>query len=259
MTEAKKDKLTEYISDSSVSVIRYAVTESTNLSALSYAKEKNPESPVVFIADEQTAGRGRLGRSFSSLPGGIYMSILTPIGNGATPTDLTVYAAVVTSRALSKLYGATPRIKWVNDIYLGERKLAGILVQGVVSPEGRLTHAVMGIGLNVEAEEMPEEIREIATSLKIEGIDADVTALAGEIASQYIDGLHSLGSREIIDEYRSRSFIIGCEINVITPTEQYPARVVGIGDKCELIIETDDGKIKSLFTGDVSIKKISRI
>ena len=255
MSKARKDKLNEYISSPSVRVIRYAVTESTNLSAIAYAKEMSPTDPVVFIADEQTAGRGRLGRSFSSTPGGIYMSILTPTDDSTRATDLTVYAAVVASRALSELYGIEPAIKWVNDIYLGGKKLAGILVQGVVSPEGKLTHAVMGIGLNVKTEEMPEEIREIATSLKIEGIDADLTALAGEIASRYIKGLHLLGSREIIDEYRRRSFITGCEISVITPTEEYPARVIGIGDDCELIIVTESGETKSLHTGDVSIRR----
>ena len=249
------DKLLGYIENKAVKVIRYAVTESTNLSAIEYARLYNPTEPVIFIADEQTAGRGRLGRSFSSARGGIYMSLLTPIAKDITPTDLTVYAAVIASRALTDLYAVDPKIKWVNDIYLGGKKLAGILVQGVVSPEGELTHAVMGIGVNVKASEMPEEIREIATSLKIEGVDADIDALAGEIANRYIEGLCSLGAPEIIDEYRHRSFIIGCEVNVITPVGEYPARVTGISDKCELIIETEDGELKQLSSGDVSIRK----
>ena len=239
----------------SVKVIRYSVTESTNLAALEYARANAPTEPLVFIAKEQTAGRGRLGRSFSSLPGGIYMSILTPVDKATAPTDLTVYAAVVTSRVLSEKYGIDPKIKWVNDIYLGGKKLAGILVQGVISPSGELTHAVMGIGVNVDSEKMPEEIRDIATSLKIEGIEADVDTLAEEIASYYLGGLSSVCSPEIIEEYRRRSFIIGSKISVITPVGEYPATVKGISDRCELIIEKENGDTVFLSTGDVSIRK----
>lgn len=255
MKTRSRDNLYNYITNPSIGVIRYAVTESTNLSALEYARLNNPKTPVVFIADEQTAGRGRLGRSFSSQRGGIYMSILTPIDKTMTPTDLTAYAAVIASRALSALYSVDPGIKWVNDIYLGGKKLAGILVQGVVSPEGELTHAVMGIGVNVRTKRLPEEIREIATSLKIEGIEADIDMLAGEIVSRYIEGLTDLASPEIIEEYRARSFIIGSQVNVITPLGEYPATVKGISDRCELIIETEDGETRLLSSGDVSIRK----
>ena len=111
-------------------IIHYSIIDSTNTRAKEYAKE-NPEnrSPVVFIADEQTAGRGRRGRSFVSRAGaGIYISILDyPDSNGFDATKVTAEAAVNLAKAIESLCPCDIRIKWVNDLYLGGKKLAGIL------------------------------------------------------------------------------------------------------------------------------------
>ena len=124
---------------------------------------------TVVIADEQTAGRGRMGRSFASAPGcGIYMSmLLRPEGCTADcAPGLTAVAAVAVCRAIEKVCGRAPGIKWINDLYLRGKKICGILCESSVK-DGRVNYAVLGIGLNVttRAEEFPEELRETAGSL----------------------------------------------------------------------------------------------
>lgn len=237
----------------------YDVTDSTNVRALEYARDNKPERPIIFIANEQTAGRGRLGRSFSSPFGGIYMTILTRTPDRADTTALTSYAAVSVCRALGELTDLSPKVKWVNDVYIGSLKLSGILAQGFVDPDtNRLTHIALGIGLNVSGKELPEEIRGIATSLEAEGVIIDRAALASRIAEIYLSDLHKAGTAEIINEYRSLSMLTGADVNVIHPDRTYPARVVGIGDECELIVKTEDGETVLLRTGEVSVRPVKR-
>ena len=236
--------------------VAYRLTDSTNKQALAFAASERPTEPVLFIASEQTAGRGRLGRSFSSPEGGIYMTVLTPAPEGGDLVALTTYAVTAVCRALEELTPLSPRIKWVNDVYIGERKLSGILAQGAVDPEdGRITHIAMGIGLNVRGKELAPEIEDIATTLEREGCSIERAALASRIAEIYLSDIDKAGSPEVIEEYRRRSMLIGAQITVIKPNESYPARVLGIGDACELIIEREDGEREHLSTGDVSVRK----
>ena len=144
------------VSESSVSDIPVFCsdsTESTNLDAKKYAEE-HPETPcALFIADSQTAGRGRLGRSFLSQGGvGLYFSLLLRgVGEAMDALSLTTYSAVALCRALRRVSDIEPKIKWVNDIYVGEKKLAGILTEGRLCTEesGKLDYAIIGIGVNV--------------------------------------------------------------------------------------------------------------
>ncbi len=253
----------------------YPVIGSTNTAAIEYAKglKTTPDTPLVFLANEQTAGRGRLGRTFISPPGdGIYLSILVPISllprdkeNGApSPTAITTYAATVMIKALSNLTPLTPVIKWVNDIYVGGRKLAGILTQGVLSCGGSIEYAVMGVGINVYGKELPKEIENIATTLERElllcgeGKKAAVPTrerLAAKIIELFIDNLDTVGTKEAAEEYRHSSYLIGKDINVIKVDRTYPAYIEGINDNCELILRLADGSQEVLATGEVSIRE----
>lgn len=236
-------------------IILYDMTDSTNKRALLYASEQAPTSPVLFVAGKQSAGRGRLGRSFISPDGGIYMTLLTKAERGADCRVLTTYAVTAVCRALEELTPLTPMIKWVNDVYVGDLKLAGILAQGAVDPDsGEITHIALGIGLNVFGR-VAEELGGIATSLESEGCAVDREALIGRITEIYLSGIEAAASAEITEEYRRRSMLIGCEINVIAPDRTYPAKVVGIGDGCELIVVTESGETEALSSGDVSVRK----
>ena len=261
---ARVDLIREKLPDKykNIDIFGYDMTTSTNALALEYARGEGACTDVaIFIADGQTAGRGRLGRSFLSPKGhGIYLSILTKVESGTSPVGVTTYAAVAAARVIEDLTGMTPSIKWVNDIYLGGRKVAGILTQGVTEPSGRLTHAVMGIGINVYGELVSEELASIATTIENEArisgtpVQLSRTEIVARLITEYLDNLGSVGTIELADEYRRRSFVIGKKVTVHTPNGTYPATVTGINDACELILLLDSGEEKTLGTGEVSIR-----
>ena len=242
-----------------LSINIYKKIDSTNTQAKLHAEYGRCKN-AVFIASEQTAGRGRLGRSFiSSKNKGLYLSILL---NEKFPpefaTSLTSYMAVIASRAIFTVAGAKPKIKWVNDLYLGGKKLAGILTEGKVSEDGEtLDYAVVGIGINLLYQEFPDDVRAIATTLEDEcGKQVDPIDLASHIVRGFFENLGLVGSREIADEYRRASFVIGECVNVIKPYSTYTATVKGITDKCELVLTLSDGTEETLSTGEVSIRMV---
>lgn len=242
-----------------VQIITYETIDSTNTQAKLYA-ERGEGEYAVFIASEQTAGRGRLGRSFISEAGkGLYLSIL--LGGGFKPdfaVSLTTYMAVIASRAIEKLSGVETRIKWVNDIYAGGRKLSGILTEGKAADDGKtLSYAVVGIGINLLKQDFTEDVRAIATTLEDEcGRVIDINSLASLIVKEFFENLDSAGTLMVAEEYKSRSFVIGADVNVIKPTGEYKAHVVDITDRCELVLSLPDGTTEILSTGEVSIRKV---
>lgn len=233
-------------------IVYYELTDSTNTRAKEYAAQhpKNRE-PIVFIADGQTAGRGRRGRSFVSESGaGIYISILTyPEESGADATAATARAAVLLLRAIESVCECKIRIKWVNDLYLGGRKLAGILTEGELGEDGKISYQVVGMGINVYKNAISDEISAIATSLESEASCApDRSKLAARIIAKLLNG-----EGDCYAEYKARSFIIGKSVTVIKLTESYEAKVLDINPDYSLTVERD-GKEESLFTGEISIK-----
>lgn len=258
MRPIEKKDITEAISRAADAppIVLYDLTDSTNKRALIYAAEQKPDEPMLFVAGRQSAGRGRLGRSFISPDGGIYMTILTKAAPGADNTALTTYAVVAVCKALEEMTPLSPMIKWVNDVYIDGLKLAGILAQGAVDPAtGEITHIAVGIGLNVFGD-VPDELCGIATSLEREGYPIDRATLIARITEIYLSEIGSAGSPEAVEEYRRRSMLIGCEVNVISPSRTYCAKVVGIGDRCELIVAKEDGAIEYISSGDVSVRRL---
>lgn len=236
-------------------IIRYDVTDSTNTRAREYAKENAPDSPVVFIAEAQSAGRGRRGRSFDSSAGaGIYISFLMPVGDRQKDAaSITANAAVKLCRALEEFFGISAGIKWVNDIYVNDRKLAGILAESVLSDSGEIKYYICGIGINIFKREFPAEIREIA--ITVEEIIAKKPDKAGFLNAMLAEFL-SDEDEDFIVEYRKRSILIGEEISVyLFSGESFFATVQDVGDGAELIVKTEDGKIKSLTSAEVSVRK----
>ena len=249
---AIRERLDKSISDINIKV--YAVAGSTNALALDYAA-RGGACPAIFIAEEQTSGRGRLGRSFISPRGGLYMTILTESLDGTNPTAYTAYAAVAAKRAIQRATSAETKIKWVNDLYLGGKKLSGILAQGYVNPSsGRVTHIAMGIGINLSGR-LPDEIRDIATSLEAEGYEADRLRLTVAIINEYLLHIRGVGTPECAEEYRRHSFLIGKEVRVIKTIGEYTATVTDVSDRCELILSLPDGQCEYLSTGEVSVRE----
>ena len=233
-------------------IIYYDLTDSTNTRAKEYAKE-NPENkePVVFIANAQSAGRGRRGRSFVSNAGaGIYVSILTyPDEQAEDSTAVTAKAAVALAKSVESLSKCETKIKWVNDLYLGGKKLAGILVEGETKENGKIAYQVVGMGINVYKNAISDEISEIATSIEGElNRVPDRCALAAEIVKNFL-----FADSHYYEEYIARSFVIGKEVTVIKLTESYSAKVIDINTDFSLTIK-HSGKTERLFSGEISLK-----
>ncbi len=232
-------------------------SESTNKDALEYCREQ--EGDAVFIADGQTAGRGRRGRSFASPHGaGIYMSILLrPSESLGDLTAVTTFTAVAVCRAIERVAGLSADIKWVNDIYYRGKKLGGILTEGALSEDMRTAkYVIVGIGLNVCRADMPEELRGIALSIEeASGKVCDRNLLIAEIISEFMGGFASLGSPEIYEEYKRRCFLLGREVTVHRLDRSYPALVLDVGEDMSLILRLPDGKTEKLNTGEVSVRE----
>ena len=230
--------------------------DSTNSYAKNYAKSTESKMPVIFVAAEQSAGRGTRGRSFISRNGaGLYMSILFYPEKGITPADVTVYCAVKACEGIDSLCSLRPGIKWVNDLYVNGKKLSGILTEGSLDENG-LAYAVCGIGINTHGTELPTEIADIATSIEKEcGEDVSREELCARIASGFLNSAHEIGSRRVIEEYRARSVLIGREVTVShADGTQFSAKVLEILDTGALLVEDEYKKRHELQSADVSLK-----
>ena len=235
----------------------YTSTDSTNTRAKEFAN-KGFWGDAVFIADEQTSGRGRLGRSFLSEGNkGLYLSILLGREKSIKASlHVTTYMSVIACRVIEEFTNLSPKIKWVNDIFLNGKKASGILTEGKIDPStGDLDYTVCGIGINVLKQDFNNEVRGIATSIEEEsGIQLDISLLASRIIEEFFNNLHLVGSREISKEYKDRSLLIGKQVDVIKASKTYSAKVVDITDDCALLLQLDNGEKETLFTGEVSIK-----
>ncbi len=227
-------------------------TESTNTDAKNSAR--GAASDCVFIAKSQSGGRGRLGRSFSSAEGGLYMSLL--FKREILPEDamkITVFAAGCVCAAIERLTALEPKIKWVNDVFLGQKKLAGILCEGACDEFGKLSHAVVGIGINLQRLGDPA-LSETATSLSEHSLNVpSALCLASEIIKEFYRRA-KMNFPAVISEYRSRCFIIGRTVRVIMPSGEYCASVLDIDKDGALIVKKENGETERLVSGEVSIR-----
>lgn len=234
-------------------------TDSTN----NYAKKLAQNGEVtgtVAIAKTQTAGKGRLGRSFCSPPGtGLYMSIILRLDYDLeTVSLLTSCMSVAASRAIDKLYGTDMKIKWVNDLYLNGKKISGILTESAVNAEGKPDFAVVGIGVNVKSikKDFSDDLLETASSLEDEtGKVFPLGQIAAEIVNELKKLLPKLPKAEFIEEYRRRSCIIGSDVLISKQGREPIAKAVAIDDRAGLIVEYSDGSRETLTSGEARIKK----
>lgn len=237
-------------------------TDSTNTRLKELAKAGAAEG-ILLAADRQTAGRGRLGRSFLSPAGsGIYLSLLLrPDLPMARCTDLTVAAAVCTARALVQVCGLQTDIKWVNDLYVGGKKLCGILTEGAPDKNGRADYVVVGIGLNVGRLDCGSDhlLASTVTSLEEElGHTVDRSKLIAAILCQFDRYYANMKENHpaVLAEYRRRMFLIGKEVSLSNDPEKLPCLVLDVDQNAGLVVRTPTGSTLTLQSGEVSIRKI---
>ena len=234
-----------------------SVLPSTNRTVRALAEAGAPTGTVVF-AEQQTAGRGRMGRSFFSPPySGIYMTLLLrPQFSPMLSSQITTFAAVATARAIAHVTGLEPSIKWVNDIWIGEKKVCGILAESALDTAGTtFSYVALGIGINVTESAFPPEIRDIATALSSEcGYEIDRTKLASELLKELSPLLSGKLPPPHMEEYRRRSLILGRSITVISGENRYSAVAKRIEDDGNLTVVTADGREIRVIAGEVSLK-----
>ncbi len=212
---------------------------------------------TVCIATEQTAGRGRLGRSFYSPKNtGLYISFLyRPDFTALDATLLTTAAAVAFAKAITFVCEKDVMIKWINDIYLSSKKVCGILTEAVTDFEsGRVESVVIGGGINITPPENGfGELSEIATSLFGSGEDCDKNALATALINEMDKAVFDVKNPEIISYYREKSLVLGREVEVIGHKEIKSGIASDIDDSGHLIV-VSDGKKHKLHYGEISIR-----
>ena len=236
-----------------IRIISFDKVDSTNRVLMDMAREGAGCGTVVW-AKRQDAGRGRLGRSFESPEGGVYVSMLLPLPENplAVGFSLTAMAGVAVRRTISQVCNKNCGIKWVNDVILNGRKVCGILAQ-VVNDK-----VVLGIGVNYTTPmaSFPSDLRDIVCSVYEEAEDAPPME---QFVSALADNVYDIclgNDKTWIEEYKSSSTIIGNKVQIIQAGEVAGEGVVAfIDDNCFLHVTGADGNETVLSTGEVSIRK----
>lgn len=234
-----------------------ACVDSTS-SELKKRADTLPEG-YVLLADRQTGGRGRRGRSFFSPAGtGIYMSILLrPALPPEEAVSVTTAAAVAACRAIEECTEEKPSIKWVNDIFVRGKKVCGILTEGQSAPDGgTFRWIVLGVGFNVTPPEggFPGELSPVAGSVLPKREAGVRPRLAAAFLRQFFALYDALPSKSASAEYRERCFLPGKEIFVLNGEEKLPARALDVDGECRLVVQYGDGRIEALHSGEVSVR-----
>ena len=237
----------------------YEETDSTNERAMEYLRSGACRSVTVFIAERQTRGRGRRGRSFVSDGGGLYLSVLLPDRRYEDSSGITPECAVKISRAIKRVSGLKTEIKWVNDLYASvggkRKKICGILAEAESASDGKSLSIVCGMGINVYKNAVSDEISDIATSIEeATGVRVKIEELAVCVLEEFFT---AISHEELIREYRRDSMILGERISVIPfAAPQYNAIAIEILDDYSLLVETDAKDRRRVYSGEVSIRPL---
>mgnify|MGYP006281276969 CR=1 FL=1 len=238
-------------------VYYYECIGSTNKKAKEVANEGDCSDGTMIIADEQKKGSGRRGRNWYSPPGtGLWFSLLLkPDFTPEKAPFLTITASLAVHQALTEM-GFSPRLKWPNDVLINNKKICGILSE--LSAElGYIKYAVVGIGINVNQQQFPEEISEIATSLyQVKERKVNRKELLQNILKffeQYYKLLTADKEDVLLNQWRDKLAIVGKCIEISSNGKIYTGEVIDLSDKGELILKTQSGEIKSFWAGDTSL------
>lgn len=239
------------------------VIDSSNLECKRYIQEHPGCEGVVVFCEQQTAGRGRRGRTWVSPPGsGIYMSmIIQPDFPASKAPMMTLLAGMAVRRSIEEVYGISPSIKWPNDIILSDRKVCGILTE-MTMEDMTISGVVIGIGINVNNNAFGEELKEVATSIAMEtGTEQpDRAALAVKVLEWFEVYLNRFRETQdlsgVMEEYNAHCINTGKRVRVLLRDGEYEALARGIRPDGELEVKLDDGTITGVSSGEVTIRGV---
>lgn len=237
----------------------FKTIDSTNTQAKLMAQQGAPHG-TVLIAEHQTGGRGRMGRSFSSPAGaGLYLSvILRPDCLATELMHLTCIAGVAACNAVEKVCAQRPGIKWINDLILQNRKLGGILTEmSVDAKTGMVEYAVIGIGINCtqKTTDFPTELQDMAISLRSAGMQPELPKLAAAlIFALYNISLKLHAPKPLMDIYRRDCVTLGREVVLLGSGDKKYGTAVDIDDAGALLVRLEDDSIYTVNSGEVSVR-----
>jgi len=240
-------------------IYHYTSIGSTNDEAKKLAQMGAPHGTLV-IAEEQTGGRGRLGRKWVSPPGqGIWLSIiLRPSLEPSEAPRITMACAVAAAKAIRQEVGVNCLIKWPNDLLIDGKKVAGILTE-MSADMDKIHYVVTGIGMNVNNAEFPPDIEKTATSLKLaSGEEVERLKILTQFLSQFEEIYRSLESGEfeaILGEWRQLSCNLGKRVRIIGRNFELEGTALDVDGDGALLIKTDEGQVERVLSGDVSLRE----
>ncbi|WP_105206763.1 bifunctional biotin--[acetyl-CoA-carboxylase] ligase/biotin operon repressor BirA [Streptococcus suis] len=226
-------------------------SDSTQLDA-KQGIEAGHSSPALYLAPYQNKAKGRFGRPFyASKSGGIYMSLrLSPNVLFLEFKPYTILAAAAVVKAIQSLCDLDVQIKWVNDIYLGQKKVAGILTEAISSMENqRVTDVIIGVGINVHIDDFPKELRQSAGNL----FDDQPPFTRNQLITAIWKAFFETDEQELIALYKEKSLVVGQQVSFVENQVEFKGTAIAVTDTGNLVIQLDNGKAKIISSGEISL------
>jgi len=256
------EKIASLLDDKTISVKVFDTVGSTNDEAKKLLSQ-NPGGNFFVLAEEQTGGRGRQGKQFFSPKGsGLYMTLALsrkiPL---AEALGITAYAAVCVVKAIKQITGRDTQIKWVNDIFLDDKKICGILTEAVSDFEsGTVSAVVVGIGINIRRADVPENLKDIVGFLSCynsvchnsvchNSVKNSLAAAVANALSRY-----EPGNSDYLSDYKKLSYVLGKEITYTVNNVPFSGRAVDFDKDGGLVVRTAAGTIETLKSGEISVR-----
>lgn len=212
----------------------------------------NPKTPQLYLAPKQEMAKGRMNRPFfTSENGGIYMSLhLKPNVHYSDLEPFTMMAASSITKAISRLTGIDTQIKWVNDIYLGQKKIAGIITEAITSVEtGLITDVIIGIGLNFFIKDFPDDLNSKAGSL----FSVQPTVTRNQLIIEIWKLFTEIPVKDHIKVYKDKSLVLNRQVTFMENDTHISGKAIAITDEGHLVIRLESGQEKILRSGEISL------
>ena len=211
---------------------------------------------VIIISELQTKGRGRFKRKWHSSKGGLWMSILLKPKNAGNLQYLTFAAAIAVVEAIKKNTKIKTNIKWPNDVHYKGKKLCGILTEGIF---GKEDYAAVGFGLNVNQNHFPDDIKDIAASLRIiKNKKIDIDKLTKNIIKEFFKLYNNYYNKNklktIIQMWKRYCDTLNKNVIVTTKTKIISGKAIGVDENCNLLLKLKDNKIIKIIEGDLRVR-----
>lgn len=244
--------LPEQLSQSLSLPVTYTPNSQSTQNDARHGIEQGLSAPHLYLAPNQTAAKGRFGRSFFASPqGGIYMSLhLKPNLSHSNLPAYTLMTAASVVKAIQQLTGIACSIKWVNDIYLKRKKIAGIITEAITSIEtGLVTDVIIGVGINFHITDFPTDLTDKAGSLFAEA----PTITRNQLIAAIWNTFFQTSEAELVRYYKDNSLVLGQSISFLDNGQSLTGQVLEIGDKGDLLVQLADGQTRQLNSGEVRL------